>query len=636
MNGHVNHASALVVCARFVGSLGQAAARLARRPILLATLSVSVGILVSPAVAEFQIVAFSDTPSPDGNGKLLTFTPPALSDTSQVAFLSQLGDVVDPPPGGSIALFRGSTTGLEVAARTGELTVDDTPLVSFLNNSPSINSAGLVSHSGRLDDASQEIVAFVNNGGVIEIFPRVGTPSPSGNNALIVRTLPVINDAGVAVYRGLYTGSDPEMGNPELGIYARSLDGTITTRVLQGSPAPRGGEIELITNSLPTLNANSQIGLIGRVDDTVVTRTSVMRLDGTTVVELARDGDMANDGTSTIDNILYLSHAAPLNDGGQMAFAGNYSQSEMGPSRPGVFRAGVGGIDLLTPDPFLPGTSVATSTLRVLDLNNSGQALFAADFAGGGDPLSGIYVAGDAGPQLVALEDAATPAGNKYFRRFFNESIALDESGRVAFMAELSDSPNGPLAERGLFLYSAQSGLQQVVGKGDSLAGSTVLSMNFTGTFYTLAGPSSSYQPPDEHFSGLNNLGQLAFSFSLASGESGVALWSPTASNLPGDYSGNGAVENADLTLLLNNWAATVPPTPAGWNGTAPTGPAVDNDELTLLLNNWGQSVGVGSVAAVPEPASASLALIVAISACFRRPWRRLFCSAAGSAGRLP
>lgn len=75
---------------------------------------------------------------------------------------------------------------------------------------------------------------------------------------------------------------------------------------------------------------------------------------------------------------------------------------------------------------------------------------------------------------------------------------------------------------------------------------------------------------------------------------------------LPGDFNGNGAVENADLTLLLNNWSQPVPPTPPGWIGTPLTAPAVNNDELTALLNNWGRAAGHGGSTVdfhtVPEP----------------------------------
>lgn len=93
---------------------------------------------------------------------------------------------------------------------------------------------------------------------------------------------------------------------------------------------------------------------------------------------------------------------------------------------------------------------------------------------------------------------------------------------------------------------------------------------------------------------------------------------------LAGDFSCNMAVENADLTLLLNNWSSAVPPTPAGWTGPAPTAPAVDNDELTALLNTWGQTQGGGSISAsgspVPEPASLVLVgLTLAAVAAGRR-----------------
>lgn len=88
---------------------------------------------------------------------------------------------------------------------------------------------------------------------------------------------------------------------------------------------------------------------------------------------------------------------------------------------------------------------------------------------------------------------------------------------------------------------------------------------------------------------------------------------------LAGDFNNNGAVENGDLTLLLNNWGAAVPPVPAGWTGDQPTTPAIDNSELTALLNNWGNTAGAGAgvlgTTAVPEPGTCALVL-VALSIC--------------------
>ncbi|TWT42863.1 hypothetical protein [Botrimarina hoheduenensis] len=81
----------------------------------------------------------------------------------------------------------------------------------------------------------------------------------------------------------------------------------------------------------------------------------------------------------------------------------------------------------------------------------------------------------------------------------------------------------------------------------------------------------------------------------------------------PGDFNGDGMVDNGDLNLLLGNWGAAVPPAPAGWGGYQPTGPTVDNDELNVLLANWGMVCGPApgmTGAAIPEPATLVLALL--------------------------
>jgi hypothetical protein len=89
---------------------------------------------------------------------------------------------------------------------------------------------------------------------------------------------------------------------------------------------------------------------------------------------------------------------------------------------------------------------------------------------------------------------------------------------------------------------------------------------------------------------------------------------------IAGDFSCSGSVGNDDLTLLLDSWGDLVPPVPAGWNphpNVAPTAPGVGNDELTALLDNWGNVAGSGSLAStsVPEPATASLGLVIALVA---------------------
>jgi hypothetical protein len=83
------------------------------------------------------------------------------------------------------------------------------------------------------------------------------------------------------------------------------------------------------------------------------------------------------------------------------------------------------------------------------------------------------------------------------------------------------------------------------------------------------------------------------------------------AAPLAGDYNGNGTVEQADLDLVLLNWGkdGAVPPT--GWTNDLPSG-AIDQSELDGVLLGWGKSTAAaGLAAAVPEPNTAAMALIL-------------------------
>ena len=82
-----------------------------------------------------------------------------------------------------------------------------------------------------------------------------------------------------------------------------------------------------------------------------------------------------------------------------------------------------------------------------------------------------------------------------------------------------------------------------------------------------------------------------------------------TGAQTIGDASGDGMVEDDDLSLLLSSWGQDV-----GWaNGNFNGDNIVDDDDLSLLLANW-----TGG-AAVPEPATAALLGLGALAMLRRR-----------------
>jgi hypothetical protein len=114
---------------------------------------------------------------------------------------------------------------------------------------------------------------------------------------------------------------------------------------------------------------------------------------------------------------------------------------------------------------------------------------------------------------------------------------------------------------------------------------------------------------------------QLTLEYSVAGvGERiGAVQFLPLATAIsPGDFSGDGRVDSADLSLLLANWGSGVPPVPTGWNGSQPTASAIDSDELSRLLSGWGQ--GSSTATAIPEPSAVLTAIgVVACSLGARR-----------------
>jgi hypothetical protein len=587
------------------------------RRVLSCTAWVSLAAPLLPCVAaEFAVIAQSGAASPDGNGSLLTFTSPALNDAGVVSFLSTLVGTVNGSDD-NIALFRGSTSGLAVIARRSDAIGDSDAAMDFINSLPSINSAGVVSHSVAVATPPQEYVAFLGSGGPLTLLPRLGSASPTGENQLNSRSIPVLNNAGVAAYRANYVGM-----NPEAGIYSRAADGTITTRLLSGVPLPpprESGTLSSLDSSFPVLNEAGQIALTANVTVGIFTRRSALRLDGTTVVELARDGDLALDGTTTIGNI--LSNAVLLNELGEVAFAATYTQPGVS-SRQGIFRADDGGASLLTQNPLPESANLATS-MRVHGLASGGQVAFSTDLGTGADPVSGIYAADDGGVNLIALEDALTsPESNKFFRSFDVRSISMNASGQVAFLADLSDTADGPFAGRGLYFYDPTDGLHEILRSGDTFEESTITSLALTGTNHTITQPLNQMQSPDLDFSGLNNAGQVAFLYALATGAGGVAVWSSNpVEPLPGDYNGNGIVDAADYTVWRDHLGQMFSLT--NEDPAAATPGEVDQEDYDFWTAQFGATSGGGSGAigsanalqAVPEPGGACLVAAAAMFA---------------------
>lgn len=541
-------------------------------------------------IAGIEIVVSSGAVSPDGNGQLSLFNAPSINAAGQLAFVADLTNTA----GGTAdntAMFRRDPNGLTLIARRGA-TFAGKPINTFFPTSAAIDAAGRVSGATALGPPNT-FLSFISDGSTMVPVVAPGSSSPSGNNTLLGMSHSAVNDSGVTVYQAVFNGV-----NPEVGLYERAANGVVTTRALKNTPLAQGG----IINSFgprPVINESSQIGTVLGVEINGNFIGAVGRIDGTTLHEFVREGDLATDGFTTLTEISTssFSNLTPIpmmNNLGQIAFPSQYVQPA---SRVGIFIADESGATLIVPGNSLTGGS-SVEDYRVFGLSDSGQIGFWAEFFGGSDQVSGIYRANVSGSQLIALEDTATPVPGKFFRSFFQGAHTQNDAGQIAFLAELSDTANGAATGKGLYFQDVSGSLQQVIRTGDSLAGSTVTNLFYWGTIENQA-----FQSPDTSLTGLNSLGQVAFAYDLANGQKGIAIWSN--SGLLGDYDENGTVDAADYTVWRDNLgSATALPN----DDSA----GVDADDYTRWKTNFSNTSGAASavVATVPEPNCLALLLV--------------------------
>ncbi len=98
----------------------------------------------------------------------------------------------------------------------------------------------------------------------------------------------------------------------------------------------------------------------------------------------------------------------------------------------------------------------------------------------------------------------------------------------------------------------------------------------------------------------------------------------------PGDFNGNGNVEQGDLDLVLQNWGQDHPSgTPPGWSKFQPHDGRASQNELDAVLQNWGVGAAPDFTGtAVPEP-GVGVAGLIFLAAVRRRRHGRVTGSAA-------
>jgi hypothetical protein len=167
-----------------------------------------------------------------------------------------------------------------------------------------------------------------------------------------------------------------------------------------------------------------------------------------------------------------------------------------------------------------PGGNASFSAFNTSVLNDAGQAAFRGDLtgtSGGGSDNRAIFRGDGTTLTQVAREGQAAPVSDGMLEGVLVDFAepAINDLDQLAFVGRI-DLQDGGFTddEEGLFFYDDLHGLTSVARTGDAFDGSTITGFSFTPGF-TL----------QDEGSGLNNLGQVAYAYTLSDGRRGVAIW---------------------------------------------------------------------------------------------------------------
>lgn len=429
-----------------------------------------------------------------------------------------------------------------------------------LNSTSRVFEAGL---SGTLEGGLDNTALFQQSRGVSTILARAGQMVPGGGATFngLGGVTPRLNRNGQTAFC-CGTSTKPY-------VMFRATGGVLSAIAWWGQPSPDGnGALQ----DLPVDPSFNNAGTLAFPATLVAKNSGIYGLflaDETGLRLLVRTGQSSPDGPGQFGGI--ASTRLALNDSDQIAFVASLLNTSGGQAdNLGLYKADAGGIVQLA----RKGQLAAGGTGRFLDfggqprvaINNSGAVAFLADLTGtpgGNADNAALYLAQGSNPRQIVRKGDPAPDGNGVFSGFGYPS--LNNQGHIAFTATLSGTARGALDNQGIFFVDSSLTVKQVIRAGQLFQGKTISNPAF------LDGPNYG------GLSGMNDSGQLAV-WSLLNGNAAVYLWSndraPAGLQLL-----RTTTASKDLTISFQAGSGTTNYLQAA---PRPTGPFVDIRSLVL------------------------------------------------------
>lgn len=462
----------------------------------LATLAIVLIVLLlaentQAAAPGVEIIALRGEPVP-GHGSFYDyFLEPVLSNTGSLAFASRIEFELQDLNG----IFRTDEKGTVFpVAIEGEMLPESDQTYSRFTSFDIDNRNNVVFRT-RYDGGNGSAIIRERRGRLTEI----ASTNPSSSEYFEDLGDPSFNRNGNIAF----VGTRDSDGGPRQGIY-QILRG-IRPLVTSDDPVPNSND-SFLNFYQPTINDRRAIAFGSQLENAPSESDIGLYLYDINGIglELVREGQTVPDGNGVFD---YLWVFPPsLNNSNQVVFRARIRDSNV-PRSEGIFLASEDSVEqIATIGATAPGTGEGTfSRLAFPVLNDAGTVAFTGSRLGD-SAQHGLFKYKEGSLDAFILEGDLLPGSTEQFTGFGD--IALNNRDEIAFLAHTTD----PSRRTGLFLANNQGKIQELIRIGDDFAGSTVSHLRLS----LLGGDTRS---------GLNDVGQVAFAFTLTDGRNGLARY---------------------------------------------------------------------------------------------------------------
>ncbi|MEQ1904803.1 MAG: choice-of-anchor tandem repeat NxxGxxAF-containing protein, partial [Pirellulaceae bacterium] len=320
--------------------------------------------------------------------------------------------------------------------------------------------------------------------GRIDVAAQAGQAAAGGNGTYSTFQLQGLNQQGQIAFSA--TLSDTSNGaNDNSGLFA-GVPGSVLSILREGTAVPGGNGVFDDIGSFASFDNNGQIaaglnlrGTSGGSND----NSGIFRLGGTPVL-IAREGGSAA-GNGTFGNLGGITIGS--NDLGQVVFISDLIGTSGGVlDDQGIFTGSGGALtQIVRQGQAAPDSNGTINSLFGAQINNLGQVAFSATISGG-TSNQGIFRSSGGVLGQVARVNQASPDNNGQFANF-GLIPALNNSGQVAFTANLNGTIGGSLDDSGIF-KGVPGSLTTVVREGAASTDGNGTLSSFSNTFLSDSG----------------------------------------------------------------------------------------------------------------------------------------------------